>query len=270
MYLAVDIGGTKTLVAVFDDNGTLKTKRKFATSDKYEDWLVSFKQNYALLGESEFIAGAVAIPGEVDRGKGIGIKYGNLRWQNNPIQKDLEAIAMCSFVVENDAKVAGLYEAKVVGDSFNKVLYIAPGTGVGVAYILNGRNDLSIPDLGGAIMTTEYEGHDQTFDSFASGKAFKNKYGQMIRDITEPLTWQSIVEALASVLVSLLKDHPADIVIIGGGVGANFDNYERLLESELRKQLNKDIPELRPAKNAEDAVIYGCYELARRNSEHPS
>ena len=39
MIGAVDIGGTKTLVAVFDDSGEIIEQEKFSTSQNYNEFL---------------------------------------------------------------------------------------------------------------------------------------------------------------------------------------------------------------------------------------
>ncbi len=45
MYLAVDVGGTKTLVASFDDMGNIVKKLRFPTIKNYDDFLIELGSN---------------------------------------------------------------------------------------------------------------------------------------------------------------------------------------------------------------------------------
>src|SRR3989304_7232261 len=146
MYLAIDVGGSKTLLAVFSERGQLVNKQKIKTDPDYSRFL---SQLETVLGEEQFKKQSIsycccAIPGRVDRQNGVGVRFGNLTWQNVPIKKDLENIMVGVTVwVENDAKLGGLYEAVLVHNEYKKVLYLTIGTGIGIALITNGVIDLS-------------------------------------------------------------------------------------------------------------------------------
>src|SRR3954471_8146732 len=108
MYLGVDIGGTKTIVAVLDDRGAITERVKFPTPKKYVDFLAGLKKAVAELEVQDFKAAGVGVPGRLDRKRGQVIRLGNLSWQNEPIQPDCEKILSCPVVIENDANLAGL------------------------------------------------------------------------------------------------------------------------------------------------------------------
>ena len=52
MYLGIDVGGTKTLVATLDVNGVIIEKYKFPTPKKYTDFLIELASNVERLNES--------------------------------------------------------------------------------------------------------------------------------------------------------------------------------------------------------------------------
>src|SRR3989344_6486664 len=106
MYLVVDIGGTKLLVAAFDDSGKIQKSAKFPTPKDYQEFLSTLKQLISGLLVNNFTSGAVAIPGLLDRSSGIVKGLGNLPLQNKPIKTDVEQIAGCPIIIENDAKAA--------------------------------------------------------------------------------------------------------------------------------------------------------------------
>src|SRR5438132_798696 len=98
MYVAVDIGGTKTLIAVFDPKGKIVEQVKFPTPVKYDDFLIELSNNVANLSTKDFAYGCSAVPGKVDRKHGLGLAYGNLLWGQERIQADLEKIFDCPFL----------------------------------------------------------------------------------------------------------------------------------------------------------------------------
>src|SRR3990167_6878333 len=118
MYLAVDIGGTKVLLAYFDENGAIKSAKRFPTPDTYHEFVEKFKTVLPALGQKTYKVAGVAIPGAVDRQNGVGIQFGNLSWKNVPIKKDLEDMIGAPVVLENDAKAAGYYEALNIINDF--------------------------------------------------------------------------------------------------------------------------------------------------------
>lgn len=267
MYLGIDIGGTKTLVAVFDEAGNLGQTVKFPTADNYQQFLADLQTQTANL--AKFTAGATGVAGRIDRQTGTIIKCGNLSWENEPVKQDLEKIFGCPFIVENDAKAGGLAEAVNVSTEFKNVLFVTIGTGIGLAYISNGKIDLDVVDSGGRGMMIEYEGKVQSWEAFASGTAIVERYGKRAADITDEATWKEIVHAFSLGILDLLGLVAPDVIIIGGGVGSHFDRFGSLLEAELKQYENNllKIPPLRPAKNPEQAVIYGCYQLITQDGK---
>lgn len=265
MYLAVDIGGTKVLMATFDESGALQQQFKFPTPPIYADFLQQFKNNLPKIGRYSYTAAGVAIPGVVDRVNGVGLHFGNLSWVDVPIKKDLEAMLGCSVALENDAKAGALYEAFNVRNEFNNVLYIAIGTGIGIAYVSNGIIDTTFGDRGGNRLMLEHEGKVQSWESFTSGSAIVKRFGKKASEINDPVIWKAIAHNIVLGVIDLIGLFDTEIVIFGGGVGAHFDKYATFLEEELA-QYDTPImqrPKLAMANNPEEAVIYGCYHLAK-------
>src|SRR5665647_1492722 len=124
MYLGVDIGGTKTLVAVLDNGGVITERAKFPTPPNYDDFLHELTAAVANFTTQDYDAAGLAMPVTVfDRELGIGVSFGNLPWKNVPIHGDVERIVGCPVVIENDAKLGALSEALLLKDSYRRVLY---------------------------------------------------------------------------------------------------------------------------------------------------
>ena len=203
----------------------------------------------------------------IDRTNGVALSLGNLSWQNEPIQKDVEALANCPVEVENDAKLAALSEAMLLKQGFSKALYVTVSTGIGYALVADGVIDTSVGDGGGRALLLEHNGKLTPWEDFASGRAIVERYGQKAVDIDDSSTWESISRDLAQGLIQLISIAEPDVIVIGGGVGSSFDKLAKPLQTALQKYklpLVK-LPTLQGAQRPEEAVIYGCYELAKQH-----
>src|SRR5215210_4214802 len=141
MYLAVDIGGTKTLLALFSDSGRLLDSVRFETPPQYPDFLKKLEKTYEDMqhDKGKVISCVAGAPGRIDRDKGVVVAFGNLGWENVPLMRDLKKITGLPTAVENDANLAGLSEALLIQHGFKKVLYVTISTGIGGIIIKDGR-----------------------------------------------------------------------------------------------------------------------------------
>src|SRR3989344_2529837 len=263
MYLAIDVGGTKTLFALFDNEGNIIEKNKFPTAQDYPKFLDDLKNATALIKVHQVAAVCCAIPAIVDRQNGVGLAFGRLPWKNVPIRDDLEDIFNGAKVfVENDAKLAGLSEALLVHDRYKNVLYLTIGTGIGDGIITDGKIDVDYQDSEAGQMVLEHKGQMGKWEDMASGKTIVKLHGQKAKEISDPKIWQDYVGFLAPGIDPLVATLQPDVIIVGGGVGAHFEKFESFLNQELLKYENNMIkmPPIIKAKRPEEAVIYGCYD----------
>ncbi len=189
-------------------------------------------------------------------------------WRDVPLAEDIAAITGTKTLIENDANLAGLSEAILVQDKYRKALYITVSTGIGGVLIVDGRIDPTLADTEIGHMTFEYEGKMQEWEDFASGKAIFEKYGMPARDITDPSVWYSISRNIAIGLVNVISTVSPEVVIIGGGVGSHYEKFKDTLETEVAIFASEviTVPPIIKATRAEEAVLYGCYELAKQQA----
>ncbi|HEX3568046.1 MAG TPA: ROK family protein [Candidatus Saccharimonadales bacterium] len=265
MYVGVDIGGTKTLVGAFTNDGELREHNRFPTPSDYPNFLSELAQCVDKMSTKEFRTGCVAIPGRVDRKEGVGIAFGNLPWKRVPIQSDLEHIFGCPMLVENDANLAGLSEAICIRHQYTRILYVTVSTGIGTGIIADGKIDPDFADSEGGHIILEHDGKLQRWEDFASGRAIVTHFGKRAEDITDAKTWKIIARNLAIGLIDLIAVVQPQAIVMGGGVDSYFERLEKYLESELQRYETPltPIPPILKAKRPEQAVVYGCYELAR-------
>jgi fructokinase len=268
-YLAIDVGATKTLFAVFQPDGQLVNEHKIKTAHDYEQ----FKADFALtvrrdLAVYNFSYCCCAVPGWLDFKNGIMVAGGNLPWQNAHIIKDLSDLLPASKVLmHNDAKLAGLSEALLIHDRYKKVLYMTISTGIGGGVIIDDFIDPSFANFEPGQMQFQHDGKIQKWEAFASGKALAERYGQLASELNDESAWRDFSKLIALGLEELLATIQPEVVVFGGGVGAHFEKLKTFLEADLASYKNPlvPVPPLLKAQRAEEAVIYGCYDYIKQH-----
>lgn len=270
MYLAIDIGGTKTLLAVFSPDGEIQYEHKIATSQVYDQLKTDLRASIDDLRQKHpFVSCCVATTGHFDYQTGIGIRFGNLPWQNVPLRIDLEQMVKpASLYIQNDASLAGLHEALLVHEKYRRVLYLTIGTGIGARIIINGMLDPNLSNSEVGFMMFERQGKLEEWEEFASGEALVRRFGKKAAEINDPKIWQSYAYDLAIGLQPLLATWLPDVVVVGGGVGTHFSKFSDELHAQLAKFRSHMVPivPLLQAKKPEEAVIYGCYDFIKQQS----
>lgn len=258
------------MLAVFNSDGEVTNQIKFPTSKNYKDFLHIFADKFEELGNIDFKAGAVAVPGRIDRQHGRALGYGTLNWGAAPIEKDIEKITGCPISIENDSKLAGLSEAILIKNDYKRVLYLTIGTGISDAIIVNGVLDPAFIDSEGGQIWLEHNGKEIQWEDIASGRAIFKKYNKKAKDIVDDSDWEDIARKIALGLINLIVVVQPQVVVIGGGIGSYFDRYRRPLLNTLHKYSTPltPIPPLKQAQRPEEAVIYGCFELIKQNYGH--
>lgn len=265
MYLGIDVGGTKTLVASLNNEGVITESIKFPTPKKYHDFTLQLRETIESLKTKEFRAAGIAVPGRVDRKHGTGIAFGRLAWKNVPVQADLERIIHAPVVLENDANAGALSESMILKHDYSVVVYVTIGTGIGTGIIVDQKIDEAFEDTEGGFMLLEHNDKLMQWQEFASGRAIFERFGKRASDIDDEKTWKIISRDIARGLIDLIAMVQPDVIVLGGGIGTHYPKYKKLLNDELKKYETPltPIPPIRQAQRPEEAVVYGCYDLAK-------
>ena len=265
MYLGIDIGGTKTLLARFTKDGDLQETLKFPTPKDYEEFKTQLANNVARITTKPWKLACIGAPGIIDHKNDNDKNINNLGWLNVPLVELVKSIANCPVLLENDAKLAGLSEARLLKPLAHKAVYITISTGIGGAVIIDGVLDPNLSDFEPGWMEYEHNGKILPWEKFASGSAIVKRFNKMASEITDQHVWKLISRDIATGLVDVNALIQPEIVIIGGGVGAHFKKFQKPLMEELKKYETALVqtPKIVGAKNAEQAVIYGCYQLMK-------
>jgi predicted NBD/HSP70 family sugar kinase len=265
MYLGIDIGGTKTLIAKINDQGVILKKDKFHTPPKYSEFMDHLKNiGYT---DVDYRAACVAAPGNIDRQNGIVANFGNLNWKNIHLARDIEKVFECPTLIENDAKLAALSEAMLVKEEFKRVLYVTVSTGIGYAFVDNLKIDTNAGDTGGRAILFSKDKKQMPWEDYVSGRAIVDRFGKKAKDINDPNTWKIISKDLRDGLVELIAIFEPEIIILGGSVGVYFDKYGTYLREYIERAHIPmvTLPKIIKAQRPEEAVIFGCYDYLKQN-----
>ncbi len=267
MIAAIDIGGTKTLIVVFDASGKKVEEVKFPTPPDYENFKIELAKTVANLSTKSFSRVVVAAPGRIDRITGVVSAFGTLSWANTPLRADLAVVFQQRVLLENDANLAALSEGRLLYPTYHNALYITISTGIGAGLVIEGNLDPHFLDTEPGQMLFEHEGTLTDWEDFASGRAFQEKFGHSVSDTPTDKTeaWQWFAQNLAIGLVNLSTVLTPDVIIMGGGAGGQLDLFRTPLFEKLEACRNPmfTIPPIVLAKRAHEAVIYGCYDYAQ-------
>lgn len=270
MYLSVDIGGTKTLIAVFDEDGKLVSSHKFPTDHDFNVFIADLKGEISKMWADNIKSIAVAAPGRINRETNFVVSFGNLPWKNVDIAGALAKEFSTRVFIDNDANLAGLAEAHTPSaKEYRKVLYITLSTGIGTGFVVDGELSPLLADSEGGHIVFEHEGKLTDWEDFASGKAIKQIYGKFAYEIDDEKIWEDFARGLSVGFQHLIAILQPNLIVVGGSIGTHFDKFSKYLNDDLKQMATKfsdnlfEFPDVAKAKHPQQAVIYGGYLLSK-------
>jgi glucokinase len=231
--IGVDIGGTKLLAALVDEDGSLLADQRIPTGP-YDSTLAELVAACRRLARPDTLGIGVGCTGPLENG--VVLNGDTLPdWMNRDLRSDLEAGAGQRVAMENDADAAlvgELFHGAASGHRSEVVAMLTFGTGVGGA-VWTGQSlyrgaQGEHPEIGHIAVDLEgppcYCGQKGCLESLASGPAI-NASGDFDR----------ARRVLASALWTLAHTFRPSLVLLGGGM---IDAYgDRLVPFE---SLNPD------------------------------
>ena len=138
-FLAFDIGGTKIAYALVSQDGQMLTEQTRVATPKDNHELFALLKNIVMPFEAKVDGVAIATAGEVNKdNSAIIASVGNM--PEGYMHTDFLSLSRKPVYVENDANAAmwGEYRLGAAKGTENSML-VAIGTGVGLAFIVNGK-----------------------------------------------------------------------------------------------------------------------------------
>lgn len=264
-YVGIDIGGTKTALALYDETFSLVVERTMATDCQngcralveqihrlYEEML-----SEAAVSENEVRSIGVCSPGPLDLEKGSIVFIPTMGFRNEPLRAYFEEIFHKPIALQNDANAAALGEA-VFGEGRGKqsVVYITVSTGIGCGIVLDGRiydgRFFAAGELGHMKVKRGGRpcvcGGKGCLEAYASGTAIAAISGELTgqpcraKEVFAGARWgeepyRSVVvragDYLGFALGAVYQILDPDVVILGGSVTKDWDVWEPILKESL-------------------------------------
>ncbi len=142
--IGVDIGGTKILAGVVDDDGNILTTARRATAR--HDATDVLDQVVDVIGElrgqvdGSIDGVGIGVAGLVDNTRSKVFFAPNLGWSQVPVRTVVEGATGLDVVVENDGNVAAWGEVRFGGArGLRNAVMVTVGTGIGGGVIVDGR-----------------------------------------------------------------------------------------------------------------------------------
>jgi len=277
--LAIDIGGTKFSVALFEDERMVRCESEPTDRDGGREWML--ERIASLVREWRFEQCGIGFGGPVDfASQRVALSTHVGGWQDF----DLTGWARETFgvpaIMDNDANVGGLGEAAYgAGKGFNPIFYMTLSTGIGGGIVDNGRVWRGADSYGGEIGHLNIRpegpaclcGSNGCFERMCCGLWLERDHGRTAKDLMQDATFveRYVVDLARGLKAAIMLLNPARIVI-GGGISKAGDALFVPLRAELRRQItgwSRARIDVTPAALGDESVLYGALRLAKeRNS----
>lgn len=269
MIIAIDTGGTKTLIESFDNEGAKTYIEKFPTPRDKSEWIQTVVDTiHSKTDAGSIEAITVAMPGPVLNG--VLIRSPNIGWSDFDVAAELGQHFPDAVVsLGNDADLGGIGAAHQVEDA-GLCLYLTLSTGIGTGLTYKQKLLPAIPRFEGGSIRIDYDGELVRWENIASGKNFYERYGQYGSDVEDPEKWRDYAHRVAKGLLILIPLMEPQAIIIGGSMGTHFAKYAGFLQEILDETIAKHMAHTRiiQANEPEEIVIYGCYHHALDQLAH--
>jgi fructokinase len=252
-HIGIDLGGTKTEVAVLDSRRVFLLRERVPTPQQRYGDIVSVIVELVRLAKQRCHLGAghpvgIGMPGCMDpvthRVRGANTQILN----GQAFQADLERALHCPVFIENDANCLALSESVDGGASGSQLAFaVILGTGCGAGITLGttiwkgtnalagewGHNPLPWPSAQEMQIPACWCGQRGCIETWLSGPALSNDYARLHRerrspeDIVQSMrrgeaaaveVWRRYVDRLARSLAQIINTLDPDVIVLGGGL----------------------------------------------------
>jgi len=297
LFLGIDIGGTKTIIAIADEGGTILAQQSLCTPrDQGPSAVLSAVKEAAhrLVTDhcSPITSVGIGCGGPLDPRRGIILTVPNLPgWEDLPLADYCSKAFNAPAYLDNDVNLAALAEArKGAGTGIDHLAYFNIGTGIGGGIVIGGKlyrgcgnagefgHQVIIPDGPPCLC-----GRHGCLESLASGTSIARRAKESGLDLTAGEVAQAaregnpiarrIMDQTAGYLglgvtnvVNILNPR---MVILGGGVmkaaDLLLDGIRRTVDERAMTQLACDV-QIVPGALGDQAGITGAVLLAIEES----
>lgn len=262
MYVAIDIGGTKTRIGRAHDLDTLAAVEIFHTSRTYREGLGALVDAVKKIAGGKPRGVAVGAPGVLSRDKRRIVNAPNLPdWNAAALADDLEAALGAPVFMENDTALVGLGEATVgAGKGAAIVAYVTISTGVNGARIVDGALDRATFGFEIGEQLLGVDASARTLEELVSGRAIEDRFGAPPATLgKDHPVWEELSEIVAIGLHNTIAYWSPERIVVGGSMVKEVGMPLDLIAACLRrlKRKNPLLPDMRGAALGDLGGLWG-------------
>lgn len=274
--IGIDAGGTSARVARFDsvESPEVEKRGSFELSGDYEQDIERLSRvvEEVLEGNTASRIG-FSVAGHIDHETGVLLTAPNAKeWKGRRLRGDLEEATGTEVRLINDAQAAALAEATFGDHGERDFWFIIWGTGVGgsIVEFRDGEFGLVDAEPGHQILNWDADapecgcGRKGCLEAYAGGGPIASRFGVPAAELTEE-QWSDVCEWLARGLYNIIRIHPTERIVIGGGVALKQADRLPGVEAQTNELLQgfRTIS-LDRATHGEDAGTVGALAALRQ------
>lgn len=284
---AIEAGGTKFRVAVFEDSTTEPIDEiRIETTSPDE----TIPPTIRFLGDAGVDAVGIAGFGPLDLDQ-ASPEYGSWTatpkagWSHVPFVAPLREALGVPVGIQTDVEGAGIAEYEQgAGQGCQTLCYVTVGTGLGAAVIVDGRphgghghseiGHIPVKRMPGDDFAGRCPFHGDCLEGMTSGPAIAERWGQPAEEMLDrPDVWDLEAAYLAQMVRTLVYTVAPHRVLFGGGVSQVPGLIDRIRSATLdqlggyatsRALLENVASLVKPASLGQDAGLVGAAIIARR------
>jgi glucokinase len=273
--LAIDIGGTKFSLALFEDDRMIHRDTRSTDKEGGREWMLA--QLVPLARRWRFERCGIGFGGPVNFPRqrvALSTHVGG--WQDFDLPAFVRAELGVPAVMDNDANAGALGEAQFgAGKGCSPLFYITLSTGIGGGIYANGQVWRGADSYAGEIGHLNVRpdgpeclcGSNGCFERMCSGLWLEHDHGRSARELMrdERFVERYVVDLARGLKAAIMLLNPARIVI-GGGIAKAGEALFAPLRSELRRQItnwSQARIDVVGAALGDDSVLWGALALAK-------
>jgi glucokinase len=293
--IAMDIGGTGIKCALIDrEFQTVHTERHATGAERGPDAVVETILTVAAgLADTARAAGhhpiaaGLAAPGVIDEANGVAVWSANVGFRGVPLRDLVTERLHLPAAIGHDVRAGARAEAALgAGQGARRSWFIAIGTGIAAAYVIDGRTDPGAHGSSGEIGHVRVRpdgpvcgcGQRGCLEAIASASAVARRHltatGQPASaaeivalatagDAAASAVWAETIDVLADGLLIGVTLYDPDVIIVGGGLAEARDRLLDPVAATLSSRLTfQTMPAIRHAALGDEAGCLGAALLA--------
>lgn len=282
--IGVDVGGTSVKAVVADESGRVVGEARLPTPSpdpRGQGVVETVARVVAMIDTPDAPRIGVVVPGIVDETRGIAVHSVNLGWSDLPLAAMLTNRLDRPIAFGHDVRAGALAETRwgAASDELGVVVFVAIGTGVAAAVLLDGHPVVSggwAGEIGQLRLSAGPFGGSRLEEVASASATARRASLPDAKSVAERvnagderarLVWADTVDALADGLASVTATISPTTVVVGGGLAL----AGATLTDPLTHALTDRLGPLRPprivtARLGDRAAALGASLLARETS----